>query len=153
MARCETFFSVPLIARSLSQLQTGTMLIGDDDDDFDLEVEHDHAMREGSIAEAAAAAVVAANAADQRAVAAAQEAAEAAVRDEPVELTPEACSMLPMMKQLLVAYQGGGVSAAAAQMRLIDIRFASMKAALRAAEPRDDEEEEVGEEAEEGSTR
>lgn len=112
----------------------GEMLIGDDDD-VDLETEHDQALLAStSLADAAYTSSVEQDEAFRK-----QQAAEAAAREEIVELTPEGCTMLPLMKQLLVAFKSGGVPAAAAQMRLLDIRFANIKAALEAALPRDDE--------------
>lgn len=122
------------------------MLVDDEDGwGYELELERDEEIRAGELeleAEEPDAD------AEQRAATAAQETVEGAAREEPVVLTLESFSMLTMYKHLLVAFQSGGIPAAAAAMRLIDIRFAKLKAAMAAAEASDEDEQEGSDEEE-----
>ena len=115
------------------------MLIDDEDEAEWLEADRERALRDEELAQADAAA----RSADlPAAAAAAAAAAEARAAETRVELTPEGASMLPLMRDLIAAYEKGGVGEAAGQMRLIDIRFGLLKKAVAAAVARRDGKEE-----------
>ena len=114
------------------------MLIDDEDEAEWLEADRERALRDEELAQADAAA----RSADLPAAAAAAAEAEARAAETRVELTPEGASMLPLMRDLIAAYEKGGVGEAAGQMRLIDIRFGLLKKAVAAAVARRDGEEE-----------
>jgi len=134
--------SLPAGSGSLTQLvftEAYTYMLIDDEDEAEwLEADRERALRDEELAQADAAA----RSADLPAAAAAAAEAEARAAETRVELTPEGASMLPLMRDLIAAYEKGGVGEAAGQMRLIDIRFGLLKKAVAAAVARRDGEEE-----------